>query len=262
MDPPLPPPLGRRPYWARSWVAQETQFSRKVTVYCGGYSTSWGNFDYFARYVHESNQSPSTSYISISQRTIEAPTESTPMIMIQRMVRKHSTWKSVLQLREIGQRLHCCDPRDQLFRLLGLLALGPRENNPLLDYSRDCQKLYTDIMRRYLYVGHRSDILQEDTLQSRQIRIRHFGNLVQSALGNPFAHKQIQHTESNSPSPDHADVPYSVKHIGPLVAEDLTLNILGPGHYWHIIDQDIQDTVRLLAAFIKSINDLRCLRVI
>ncbi|KAJ1324006.1 HET domain-containing protein [Microdochium nivale] len=130
--------LANRPYWNRCWVVQEFLLASDVFLHCSNATMEWQDFkDIVAD--HEGFDAVGPPFGRAARRKRPARTESaaTPLLLA-RHEDKYPEFSQPLQELLLERRMaQCCDLRDRVFSLLGLVTDEEQEflRRCLPDYS-------------------------------------------------------------------------------------------------------------------------------
>jgi hypothetical protein len=140
----------QRPYWTRLWVTQEVVLASNTVLQCGQASlalSSLFNFGLLALLVCEApNVRNLTPFQLRLFNNCNYPESGHLSILVGARQRRCSERFNIFTLLNLTRRLRCKDPRDKIYAILGLAALGPSPERWLIvpDYEKDIDQVRLD----------------------------------------------------------------------------------------------------------------------
>ncbi|KAF2728797.1 HET-domain-containing protein [Polyplosphaeria fusca] len=136
--------LCERPYWRRMWVIQEIVHARRIMVWCGEKSFTWGAFEslYLTLKILED-----THWFPHHEFSIEILQSSAAVTAWQRAHWRHpeTPAPSLRTLLEVFRHWQCADIRDKIFALVSMASSG---TTIVPDYSLPSRDLYFAVRER------------------------------------------------------------------------------------------------------------------
>jgi len=148
--------LGRRSWWIRSWILQETCLARSLRVTCGSRDLPWDAFDAAIRVIIQHTVSKSNEEFShlVSEKSKDLLTFVLHsyknfrglnfMVNYYHENSKTEEWPEILEAMHHSRETQCKDPRDKLYSVLGV------SNNMLgvkVNYSLPAGEIYCNLAR-------------------------------------------------------------------------------------------------------------------
>ena len=151
--------LGKRSWWTRSWIVQESCLARSLRVMCGNLDLPWDAFDAAILILsqHAFSMSDEESGYLVSEESkgllhfvLHAYKHFHILNIMVESYHKHSKtkeWPDILEVMHRSRKTQCKDPRDKLYSVLGM------SNNTLgvkVNYSLPVGEIYCNLARDYI----------------------------------------------------------------------------------------------------------------
>ena len=140
--------LCRRDYWQRMWIIQEVQLARKLSIYCGGISTSWNALKDI---LDLANRCLGCKDLAKEKILLDVANSLAARLESHRLKRE-SHGSTLKELLHDSRESLCTDQRDKIYALVGL-ASDCQDGQLVVDYSKSLAQVYKDVMKLYSLRG-------------------------------------------------------------------------------------------------------------
>ena len=137
-----------RPYWRRMWILQELIVARRGWIHCGTRTLSFNLLLGFVKFISILLADVNRSLLSRSQalQIGSCGVVNAIAFSIASLDRSALTYQRLMSV-SAGQL--CKDPRDKLYALVGLAALGRDAVEVVPNYAKDAATVYRDFVVTY-----------------------------------------------------------------------------------------------------------------
>lgn len=135
-----------RSYWDRMWMFQEIVLAGRVIVHCGSYEVPWA---YFKWLEDLSGYTELWSGAQIGRRWLLELRRALLRISLFAIPREEA--QDITAVITQTRNLHCQDPRDKLYALVGVCE--PLRRKLKVDYTAPARDVYTSFAKRQIEAG-------------------------------------------------------------------------------------------------------------
>ncbi len=152
-----------RPWFGRLWIWQEVHLAKEVMIVCGHHETAWREFQAAIIRLWRQTVQPDSPSV-FESKNLDSLDFRKSLTLVRSLVGNYQK-RTLMYLLDRTKDAQCCDPRDRIYAVLGMLD-APSRRQIVPDYSKTTRDVYTEIVLE--------DIKKEKSLRMfRQCEVRY-----------------------------------------------------------------------------------------